>query len=236
MKEMGKPIRAGRNHRGSDEARGPSMEEKGLHLFLRHAGRSGADRQKTRERYAQMAYAKAISEIAGACEKRTTSARTPASRSSCPRFLRAMKCAQQASALWRCWFPVVSRPCAAGRESAGMGFNIDAEEADRLSQISLDVIEKVLSDKDPALAGWDGFGVVVQAYGHRAGPPLSTGCMKPPTQSGPQDHGPSCERRLLGQPRSSARRSKGLDGLPRLHPQGRHRRQLHCQRQESCLA
>ncbi len=49
--------------------------------------------------------------------------------------------------------------------SAGIGLNIDAEEADRLS-ISLDVIEAVLSD--PSLAGWDGFGVVVQAYGPRA--------------------------------------------------------------------
>jgi RHH-type proline utilization regulon transcriptional repressor/proline dehydrogenase/delta 1-pyrroline-5-carboxylate dehydrogenase len=50
---------------------------------------------------------------------------------------------------------------------AGSGFNIDAEEADRLD-LSLDVIEAVLAD--PALAGWDGFGVVVQAYGQRAGP------------------------------------------------------------------
>ncbi len=51
-------------------------------------------------------------------------------------------------------------------KSAGMGLNIDAEEADRLS-ISIDVIETVLAE--PALAGWDGFGVVVQAYGKRAG-------------------------------------------------------------------
>ncbi|MBS1300779.1 bifunctional proline dehydrogenase/L-glutamate gamma-semialdehyde dehydrogenase PutA [Loktanella sp. SALINAS62] len=50
-------------------------------------------------------------------------------------------------------------------KAAGMGFNIDAEEADRLS-LSLDVIEEVLSE--PALAGWDGFGIVVQAYGLRA--------------------------------------------------------------------
>ncbi|MCB1329978.1 MAG: bifunctional proline dehydrogenase/L-glutamate gamma-semialdehyde dehydrogenase PutA, partial [Maritimibacter sp.] len=50
--------------------------------------------------------------------------------------------------------------------AAGMGLNIDAEEADRLG-LSLKVIEAVLSD--PALAGWDGFGVVVQAYGRRAG-------------------------------------------------------------------
>jgi RHH-type proline utilization regulon transcriptional repressor/proline dehydrogenase/delta 1-pyrroline-5-carboxylate dehydrogenase len=53
---------------------------------------------------------------------------------------------------------------------AGMGFNIDAEEADRLD-LSLDVIEAVLSD--PALEGWDGFGVVVQAYGKRAEPVLA---------------------------------------------------------------
>ncbi len=51
--------------------------------------------------------------------------------------------------------------------AAGIGFNIDAEEADRLA-LSLEVIEEVL--RDPALKGWDGFGVVVQAYGLRAGP------------------------------------------------------------------
>ncbi len=49
--------------------------------------------------------------------------------------------------------------------AAGLGFNIDAEEADRL-QLSLEVIEAVLADG--SLAGWDGFGVVVQAYGRRA--------------------------------------------------------------------
>ncbi|WP_170773297.1 bifunctional proline dehydrogenase/L-glutamate gamma-semialdehyde dehydrogenase PutA [Ruegeria lacuscaerulensis] len=50
-------------------------------------------------------------------------------------------------------------------KAANMGLNIDAEEADRLD-LSLDVIEAVL--RDPSLAGWDGFGVVVQAYGKRA--------------------------------------------------------------------
>ena len=50
-------------------------------------------------------------------------------------------------------------------KSAGIGLNVDGEEADRLD-LSLDVIEAVLVD--PALAGWDGFGVVVQAYGKRA--------------------------------------------------------------------
>jgi len=50
--------------------------------------------------------------------------------------------------------------------AGGMGMNIDAEEQDRLV-LSLRVIEAVLAD--PSLAGWDGFGVVVQAYGKRAG-------------------------------------------------------------------
>lgn len=54
-------------------------------------------------------------------------------------------------------------------KAAGMGFNIDAEEADRL-ELSTEVIAEVLSD--PALANWDGFGVVMQAYGLRAGPVL----------------------------------------------------------------
>jgi len=49
---------------------------------------------------------------------------------------------------------------------ANMGFNIDAEEADRLD-LSLDVIAAVLADE--RLAGWDGFGIGVQAYGQRAG-------------------------------------------------------------------
>jgi RHH-type proline utilization regulon transcriptional repressor/proline dehydrogenase/delta 1-pyrroline-5-carboxylate dehydrogenase len=48
---------------------------------------------------------------------------------------------------------------------AQVGFNIDAEEQDRL-EVSLDVVEAVLADD--GLKGWDGFGVVVQAYGKRA--------------------------------------------------------------------
>ncbi|WP_271274018.1 bifunctional proline dehydrogenase/L-glutamate gamma-semialdehyde dehydrogenase PutA [Aliamphritea hakodatensis] len=50
-------------------------------------------------------------------------------------------------------------------KEANMGFNIDAEEADRLD-LSLDVIYAVLAR--PELKGWSGFGVVVQAFGQRA--------------------------------------------------------------------
>ena len=50
-------------------------------------------------------------------------------------------------------------------KAARVGLNIDAEEADRLD-LSLDIVERVLEEE--SLAGWDGFGVVVQAYGPRA--------------------------------------------------------------------
>ena len=46
----------------------------------------------------------------------------------------------------------------------GIGLNIDAEEADRL-ELSLDVMESLAMS--PALAGWNGLGFVVQAYGKR---------------------------------------------------------------------
>ena len=61
--------------------------------------------------------------------------------------------------------PVVSKLARQARE-AGIALHVDAEEQDRLV-LSLQVIDAVLSDT--ALAGWDGFGVVVQAYGKRAG-------------------------------------------------------------------
>jgi RHH-type proline utilization regulon transcriptional repressor/proline dehydrogenase/delta 1-pyrroline-5-carboxylate dehydrogenase len=46
-----------------------------------------------------------------------------------------------------------------------LNFTVDAEEADRL-ELSLDVIAASL--RDPSLAGWDGFGLAVQAYQKRA--------------------------------------------------------------------
>lgn len=60
-----------------------------------------------------------------------------------------------------------ARSLAIAAASAGIGFNVDAEEADRLD-LSLDVIEALL--QTPELDGWDGFGIVVQAYGRRAVP------------------------------------------------------------------
>ncbi len=49
--------------------------------------------------------------------------------------------------------------------AAGIALTVDAEEADRL-ELSLELIERVL--EAPALAGWQGFGLAVQAYQKRA--------------------------------------------------------------------
>jgi RHH-type proline utilization regulon transcriptional repressor/proline dehydrogenase/delta 1-pyrroline-5-carboxylate dehydrogenase len=54
----------------------------------------------------------------------------------------------------------------AGRaKKYGMGLTVDAEESERLD-LSLDVIEAVYGSS--ALAGWEGFGLAVQAYQKRA--------------------------------------------------------------------
>ena len=59
-------------------------------------------------------------------------------------------------------------PCvkklAALAKSYDIGFNIDAEEADRLD-LSLDLLEAL--SLDPDLRGWNGLGFVIQAYGKR---------------------------------------------------------------------
>jgi Proline dehydrogenase len=60
-----------------------------------------------------------------------------------------------------------TRKLALSAKAANIGFNIDAEEADRLD-LSLDIIAD--RPRTPNFAGWDGFGVVVQAYG-QARPP-----------------------------------------------------------------
>ncbi|NOX74850.1 MAG: bifunctional proline dehydrogenase/L-glutamate gamma-semialdehyde dehydrogenase PutA [Alphaproteobacteria bacterium] len=109
------------------------------------------------------AYAAAIQELAGQCKSRDVRENPGISvklSALHPRY----EVGQKARVL-RELVPA-TRKLARMAARAGMGFNIDAEEADRLD-LSLDVIEAVL--RDPDLAGWDGFGVVVQAYGKRAG-------------------------------------------------------------------
>jgi RHH-type proline utilization regulon transcriptional repressor/proline dehydrogenase/delta 1-pyrroline-5-carboxylate dehydrogenase len=56
---------------------------------------------------------------------------------------------------------------AAQAKAVGIGFTVDAEESERLD-LSLDVIEGL--GGDPALAGWQGLGLAIQAYQKRALP------------------------------------------------------------------
>ncbi|WP_315744193.1 MULTISPECIES: bifunctional proline dehydrogenase/L-glutamate gamma-semialdehyde dehydrogenase PutA [unclassified Bradyrhizobium] len=54
---------------------------------------------------------------------------------------------------------------ARGAKAYDLNFTVDAEEADRLD-LSMAVIVRVVAD--PSLAGWDGFGLAIQAYQKRA--------------------------------------------------------------------
>ncbi|WP_289042632.1 bifunctional proline dehydrogenase/L-glutamate gamma-semialdehyde dehydrogenase PutA [uncultured Aliiroseovarius sp.] len=160
MREMGSQFVLGETINAAMK-RGSKMEAKGFTYSYDMLGEAALTDGDAR-RY-QMAYARAISEIASACTSKDIASNPGISvklSALFPRYERAQRD--------RVMDTLVPRVTSLAHlaKSAGMGFNIDAEEADRL-QISLDVIEAVLSDK--ALAGWDGFGVVVQAYGQRAG-------------------------------------------------------------------
>ena len=58
---------------------------------------------------------------------------------------------------------------AASAREKGLGLTIDAEEQSRLD-LSLGLFERLI--EDPAVAGWPGLGLAVQAYGRRALPVL----------------------------------------------------------------
>ena len=62
------------------------------------------------------------------------------------------------------------RELARSASALGVQLTVDAEEAARL-EMSLDIIETVA--RDPALSGWDGLGMAVQAYSKRARPVLA---------------------------------------------------------------
>ncbi|MEO0388724.1 MAG: proline dehydrogenase family protein, partial [Pseudomonadota bacterium] len=161
MAEMGAQFVLGRS---IEEAmsRGRGMTAKGYtysYDMLGEAARTDQDAQRYHR-----AYAAAIASIAAAAEGDDIRARPGISvklSALHPRYEWPQR---------KTMLPVLAERLATLAEAAkdaGLGFNIDAEEADRLD-LSLDVIETVLSR--PALAGWDGFGVVVQAFGKRALP------------------------------------------------------------------
>ncbi|WP_449041759.1 bifunctional proline dehydrogenase/L-glutamate gamma-semialdehyde dehydrogenase PutA [Paracoccus sp. (in: a-proteobacteria)] len=160
MKEMGRQFVLGQTIEGALE-RAAKREAQGFtysYDMLGEAAMTGTDAA----RY-DRAYSDAIAAIAKACTRGSVEDNPGISiklSALHPRYEVAQESRVMAELV-----PVVLK-LARQAKAAGMGMNIDAEEQDRLV-LSLKVIEAVLSD--PSLAGWDGFGVVVQAYGKRAG-------------------------------------------------------------------
>ncbi|WP_425045615.1 bifunctional proline dehydrogenase/L-glutamate gamma-semialdehyde dehydrogenase PutA [Primorskyibacter sp. S87] len=160
MKEMGRQFVLGETI-ASAMGRASAMEDKGYtysYDMLGEAARTDSDAA----RY-HLAYSKAISAIAEACSSEDIRANPGISVK-----LSALHPRYEVAQEQRVMDELVPRleALALLAKAAGMGLNVDAEEADRLS-LSLQVIETVMAN--PALKGWDGFGVVVQAYGPRAG-------------------------------------------------------------------
>jgi RHH-type proline utilization regulon transcriptional repressor/proline dehydrogenase/delta 1-pyrroline-5-carboxylate dehydrogenase len=160
MKEMGRQFVLGEDIGGAMK-RAEELERKGYtysYDMLGEAARTEADAR----RY-HLSYSKAITAIAAAARGNDIRANPGISvklSALHPRYEVAKEARVMAELVPRV------RALAGLAKAAGLGFNIDAEEADRLA-LSARVIEAVLDD--PSLAGWDGFGVVVQAYGRRAG-------------------------------------------------------------------
>ena len=165
MREMGRQFVLGVDISKAMK-RAEGMQAKGFtysYDMLGEAARTEAD-----ARTYHLAYSRAISSIAAHCTQGSV-AENPGISVKLSALHPRYEVAQKA----RVMDELVPRVKALAllAKAAGMGFNIDAEEADRLA-LSLDVIEAVLADK--ALAGWNGFGVVVQAYGQRASLAIDT--------------------------------------------------------------
>src|SRR5690554_581624 len=158
MKEMGRQFVLGRDiDEAQDEARG-YMARGYIYSYdmLGEAARTDADALRYFE-----SYSSAIDSIAANCKDDVRS--NPGISVKLSALLARYEYGQKK----RVMSELVPRALKLVKKAAavGMGFNIDAEEQDRLD-ISLDIIEAIMSD--PGLVGWDGFGVVVQAYGKRA--------------------------------------------------------------------
>ena len=160
MKEMGRQFVLGESIESALD-RAKIMQANGYTYSYDMLGEAAISQQDA-DRYAK-AYSDAIAQIAKSCNHQTVEDNLGISiklSALHPRYEVSQEARVMAELV-----PTVLR-LAKQAKAAGMGLNIDAEEQDRLV-LSLKVIQAVLSD--PELAGWHGFGVVVQAYGKRAG-------------------------------------------------------------------
>lgn len=159
MREMGRQFVLGENIHSAMK-RAATKEEQGFSYSYDMLGEAAMTMADAR-RY-QQAYSEAIAAIAEACDSENIvenpgiSVKLSALH---PRYEVAKKERVMNELLPS--LLVLAHQAAA----ANMGLNIDAEEADRLG-LSLELIEAVMSES--ILAGWSGFGIVVQAYGRRS--------------------------------------------------------------------
>ena len=159
MKEMGRQFVLGEDINAAMK-RAAGMEKKGFTYSYDMLGEA-ARTERDAKRY-HLSYSRAISAIATACtddDIRKNPGISVKLSALHPRYEVAQEKAVMNELVPRL------RALALLAKSAGMGLNLDAEEADRLA-LSLEVIDRVMSE--PSLAGWDGFGIVVQAFGPRA--------------------------------------------------------------------
>ncbi len=159
MKEMGRQFVLGEDIDAAMK-RAHGMEAKGFTYSYDMLGEAARTEDDAR-RY-HLSYSDAISSIARACPHEDIR-RNPGISVKLSALHPRYEVAQEKQVM-RDLVPRLRALCLLAK-SAGMGLNVDAEEADRLG-LSLDVVDAVMGE--PALAGWDGFGIVVQAYGPRA--------------------------------------------------------------------
>lgn len=161
MKEMGNQFVLGQTIQEAMKRAKPEIEEGYLYSFdmLGEAALTEAGADAYLE-----AYAKAIEEISTDEPQGTVLDRPGISvklSAIHPRFEFS-----QADRLEKQLVPRLKSLCQLAKKG-GIPLTVDAEEANRLEPL-LDVFEKTL--RDESLAGWDGFGIVIQAYGKRAVP------------------------------------------------------------------
>ncbi|WP_028294077.1 bifunctional proline dehydrogenase/L-glutamate gamma-semialdehyde dehydrogenase PutA [Oceanobacter kriegii] len=159
MKELGRQFVLGSNIKNATD-RARKLESRGYTYSYDMLGEAARTDEHALEYH--RAYSEAIAALAPLCTHKTMAENPGISVK-----LSALHPRYEFAKRERVMQELVERTRELARQAkkANMGFNIDAEEADRLD-LSLDVIVAVL--EDPELAGWDGFGIVVQAFGQRA--------------------------------------------------------------------
>nr|WP_321510433.1 bifunctional proline dehydrogenase/L-glutamate gamma-semialdehyde dehydrogenase PutA [uncultured Celeribacter sp.] len=160
MKEMGRQFVLGETIEGALK-RGQDRVEQGFTYSFDMLGEAAMTRADA-DRYAK-SYADAIASI-GRAATRGSIVDNPGISIKLSALHPRYEVAQEERLLAEL-VPVVLQ-LARQAKSVGIGMHVDAEEQDRLV-LSFKVIEAIMAD--PELDGWDGLGIVVQAYGKRAG-------------------------------------------------------------------